>query len=168
MRYETTLDGFTIRTTTEKDTPLIYRFICELADYEGLLHEVKSTEEILRQSIFEEHACKVVIAEYKKEPIGFAMYFHNFSTFEGRPGLYLEDLYIDPAYRGKGFGKKLLQFLAHIAVEKNCKRFEWWCLDTNTPSIEFYKSLGAIPMDEWTVFRIDGDTLPKMAEAFSK
>ncbi|MDO5714118.1 MAG: GNAT family N-acetyltransferase [Tissierellia bacterium] len=165
-RYETGIKDFTIRRTTIDDTPLIYRFIRELADYEGLLHEVKSTEEILRKSIFEEKACKVVIAELAGEPIGFSLYFHNFSTFEGRPGLYLEDLYIDPKYRGKGYGKKLLQFLAHEAVRLDCKRFEWWCLNTNTPSFEFYKSIGAEPMDEWTVFRIDGTTLIDMADKF--
>ena len=165
-KFETGLEDFIIRRSTVEDVPLIYRFICDLAEYEGLLDEVKSTEDILRQSIFEEKACKVVIAELGGKPIGFSLYFHNFSTFEGRPGLYLEDIYIDPEYRGKGYGKKLLQFLAHEAVRLNCKRFEWWCLNENTPSFEFYKSIGAVPMDEWTVFRIDGTTLTEMAEKF--
>lgn len=164
----TNIEGFRVRRATEEDVPLIFKFICDLASYENLLHEVKSTEDILMQSIFVEHACKVVIAEFEEKPIGFALYFHNFSTFEGRPGLYLEDLYIEPQFRNRGFGKKLLQFLGYEAVRLNCKRFEWWCIDWNTPSIEFYKSLGAVPMDEWTVYRIDGEVLKQMAVDFEE
>ena len=142
------------------------RFIKELADYEKLLHEVVATEEILRESLFERRAAEVVIAEYQGEPVGFALFFHNFSTFLGRPGLYLEDLYVRPEMRGKGIGKLLLSYLAKLALERGCGRFEWWCLDWNKSSIDFYKSIGAIPMDEWTVYRVCDQALEDLAEEF--
>jgi len=126
---------------------------------------VVATEELLTEWIFDKNKAEVIFAldESGKE-VGFALFFHNFSTFLGRAGIYLEDLFVLPEYRGKGYGKGLLRQLAKIAVERKCGRLDWWCLDWNQPSIDFYKSLGAVPMDEWTTFRITGDTLTKMAE----
>lgn len=157
---------FKIRFAVESDVKLILDFIKELADYEKLIHEVVATEEILSASLFERKAAEVIIAEYKGEPIGFALFFHNFSTFLGRPGIYLEDLYIRSEMRGRGYGKTLLAFLAKLAIERNCGRFEWWCIDWNEPSINFYKSIGAIPMDEWTVFRVHNEALINLAKEF--
>lgn len=162
----TKYDDFKIRFAEENDVGLILDFIKELADYEKLLNEVVATEEILKESLFQRQAAEVIIAEYKGEPIGFALFFHNFSTFLGRPGLYLEDLYIRPEMRGRGYGKTLLAFLAKLAIERNCGRFEWWCIDWNEPSINFYKSIGAIPMDEWTVFRVHDEALVDLANEF--
>lgn len=141
------------------DTPLILRFIRLLAEYEKMADLVTATEEELRGQLFEEKKAEVIFAVLDGKEIGFALFFHNFSTFLGRAGLYLEDLYILEEYRGKGYGKALFRELARVAVERGCGRFEWWCLDWNLPSIEFYRSMGARPMDEWTVYRIDGDTL---------
>ena len=141
------------------DTPLILRFIRLLAEYEKMADLVTATEEELRGQLFEEKKAEVIFAVLDGKEIGFALFFHNFSTFLGRAGLYLEDLYILEEYRGKGYGKALFRELARVAVERGCGRFEWWCLDWNEPSIEFYRSMGALPMDEWTVYRIDGDTL---------
>ena len=165
---DTKIDGYKIRFATEVDVALILQFIKELADYEKLLHEVVATEEVLMETLFENKDAEVVIAEYMGEPVGFALFFHNFSTFLGRPGLYLEDLYIKPEMRGRGFGKTLLAFLANLAKERKCGRFEWWCIDWNEPSINFYKSLGAEPMDEWTVYRVAGDALDKLSNEFIK
>jgi GNAT superfamily N-acetyltransferase len=152
-----------IRKAVESDIQIIFRFICELAEYEKLTHEVSATEEILLESLFVKKQAEVLIAEVEGAPIGFALFFHNFSTFKGRACLYLEDLYIKPEYRGKGFGKALLIELAKIAVERNCVRFEWAVLDWNKPSINFYKKMGAIPMDDWTVFRLTGESLNSLA-----
>jgi GNAT superfamily N-acetyltransferase len=156
---------FTIRPATSKDTALILRFIRELADYEKLLHEVVADEATLKQNLFGEmpHA-KVVIGEYNGKPVSFALYFHNFSTFLGRPGIYLEDLYVQPDMRGKGLGKILLGYLASLAVELNCGRLEWWVLDWNKPAIDFYRSLGAQTMDEWTVNRVTDQALGELAK----
>lgn len=165
-RIETRIEDVTLRLAEEKDISLVLRFIKELADYEELLHEVVATEEILRESLFERNAAEVVIAELKGEPVGFALFFHNFSTFLGRPGLYLEDLYVQPQMRGKGIGKLLLSYLAKLAMERGCGRFEWWCLDWNKSSIDFYKSIGAIPMDEWTVYRVCDKALVDLADEF--
>ncbi|MDO5095003.1 MAG: GNAT family N-acetyltransferase [Peptostreptococcaceae bacterium] len=146
------------------DVPLILKFIKELADYEKLLHEVVATEEILDEWLFERQKAEVIFALENGKEVGFALFFHNFSTFLGRAGVYLEDLFVLPEFRGKGYGKALLEKLAEIAVERGCGRLEWWVLDWNKPSIDFYKSMGAVPMDEWTVFRIAGDTLEKMGK----
>lgn len=159
-------EDFKIRFAEEKDVTLILDFIKELADYEKLLHEVVATEELLMDSLFKRKAAEVVIAEYKGDPIGFALFFHNFSTFLGIPGIYLEDLYIRPEMRGRGFGKTMLAFLAKLAIERKCGRFEWWCIDWNQPSINFYKSIGAVPMDEWTVFRVHNEALKDLADKF--
>ncbi|SHE27520.1 L-amino acid N-acyltransferase YncA [Tissierella praeacuta DSM 18095] len=157
---------FKIRFAEEKDVKLILDFIKELADYEKLLHEVVATEEILMDSLFVRKSAEVIIGEHDGKPVGFALFFHNFSTFLGRPGIYLEDLYVRPEMRGKGYGKILLSFLAKLAIERNCGRFEWWCIDWNEPSINFYKSIGAVPMDEWTVYRVHNQALIDLANEF--
>ena len=153
------------RYATEQDAPLILSFIRSLAEYEHMADEVVATENLLREWIFEKKEAEVIFALEDGKEVGFALFFHNFSTFLGRAGIYLEDLFVLPEYRGKGYGKGLIQALARIAVERRCGRLEWWCLDWNTPSIEFYRSLGAVPMDDWTVYRITGDTLLKLGSA---
>lgn len=153
-----------IHPATETDVPLLLRFIKELAEYERLSHEVTATEEVLRESLFgERRVAEAMLAYADGEPAGFALFFHNFSTFLGRPGIYLEDLYVRPEFRGSGIGRALLAYLAKIAQERNCGRLEWWVLDWNEPSIGFYKSLGAEAMDDWTVYRITGEELEKLA-----
>jgi len=152
------------RFATEEDVPKILFFIKELAEYEKMLDEVVATEELLHQWLFERQKAEVIFAMEGDKEVGFALFFHNFSTFLGRCGIYLEDLYVMPQYRGKGYGKGIIKELARIAVERGCGRLEWWCLDWNKQSIDFYRSLGAQPMDEWTVYRITGDTLKKLAE----
>ena len=167
MTIPTKIDGFTIRHAVETDVPLILSFIKELADYEKLSHEVLATEEEFRQNLFgEKKFAEVVIGEYNSEPVGYALYFYNFSTFLGKPGLYLEDLYVKQEVRGKGFGKALLAYLARLAVDQKCGRFEWAVLDWNEPSINFYESLGASLMKEWIITRVDGDNLLKLASQF--
>jgi len=151
------------RYAVEADVPLILKFIKELADYEKMLDEVVATEELLKEWLFEKNKAEVLIGEFEGRPAGFALFFHNFSTFLGRAGIYLEDLYVMPEHRGKGFGKSFLKKLAEIAVERGCGRLEWWCLDWNKPSIDFYLSMGAEPMKDWTVYRLAGDTLRKLA-----
>jgi RimJ/RimL family protein N-acetyltransferase len=151
------------RYAAEEDVPLILQFIRELADYEQMLSEVVATEELLREWIFEKQKAEVIFALENGKEVGFALFFHNFSTFLGRSGIYLEDLYVKPEYRSRGYGKGLLKQLAKIAVERGCGRLEWWCLDWNQPSIDFYLSLGAEPMEDWTVYRIAGKTLTELA-----
>ena len=152
------------RTAERKDVAIILEFIRELADYEKMLDEVVATPELLEKWIFDERKAEVIFALEGEREVGFALFFHNFSTFLGRAGIYLEDLYVRPECRGKGYGKALLKELASIAVERGCGRLEWWCLDWNRPSIDFYLSLGAEPMKDWTVYRIAGETLKKLAE----
>ena len=147
-----------------EDTALILRFIRELAAYEQLEDQVVADEETLRRWIFEKKGAEVLFVLEDGREVGFALYFHNFSTFLGRSGVYLEDLFVLPEYRGRGYGKALLCRLAAIAKEEGCGRLEWWCLDWNKPSIDFYKSLGAEPMEDWTVYRVAGETLDKLAE----
>lgn len=154
----------TIRSAMKADVPLILSFIRELADYERMLDEVVATEALLCEWLFEKHSAEVIIAEEDGEPAGFALFFANFSTFLGRAGLYLEDLFVRPAYRGKGIGKALLRHLAQIALSRGYGRMEWWCLDWNKPSIDFYLSLGAEPMTDWTTYRLTGPSLRAMAE----
>ena len=153
------------RTAERKDVALILEFIRELADYEKMLDEVVATPELLEKWIFDERKAEVIFALEGEREVGFALFFHNFSTFLGRAGIYLEDLYVRPEFRGKGYGKALLKELARIAVERGCGRLEWWCLDWNQPSIDFYLSLGAEPMKDWTVYRIAGETLKELANA---
>lgn len=162
----TKISDFRIRFANEGDTKLILELIKELADYEKLLDEVVATEEVLYDSLFVRKSAEVIIGEYNDSPVGFALFFHNFSTFLGRPGIYLEDLYIKPEVRGKGLGKIMLSFLGKLAVERNCGRLDWWCLDWNKTSIQFYKRMGARPMNEWTVYRVDGAALSNLANQF--
>ncbi|WP_434778267.1 GNAT family N-acetyltransferase [Neisseria sp. Ec49-e6-T10] len=150
------------RHATQTDIPLILQFIKELAEYEGLLNEVVATESLLKEWLFIQKKAEVIIGMHNQIPVGFALFFHNFSTFLGRSGIYLEDLYVQPQYRGMGFGRSFIQELAHIATSRGCGRLEWWCLNHNKPSIEFYLSLGAQPMSDWTVFRIDGNRLKEL------
>ena len=154
----------TFRKAIKADVPLILRFISELAEYEDLGHEVITTEDILRKSLFGDRVfAEVIFALIKKKEIGFVLFFHNFSTFLGKPGIYLEDLFVLEEHRGKGYGTVLLARLAALALERNCGRLEWAVLDWNEPSIEFYKSLGARMMDEWIVNRLTGENLVKLA-----
>lgn len=161
--YTTPIDNFTIRFASADDTPLIFGFIKELAEYEKMSDDVVATEELLREWVFEKQKAEVLIGELDGEAVGFALFFHNFSTFLGRAGIYLEDLYIKPTMRGKGFGKLMLKQLAKLTVERGCGRLEWACLDWNSPSIDFYLSLGAVQMDDWTVYRLSGETLKILA-----
>lgn len=155
----------TFRYAERGDTPRILQFIKELADYEKMLSEVVADETTLEEWIFDRQKAEVLFAVVEGKKIGFALFFHNFSTFLGRAGIYLEDLYVKPEYRGKGYGKAILQKLAAIAVERKCGRLEWWCLDWNQPSIDFYRAMGAQPMSDWTVYRVAGDTLTALAES---
>lgn len=152
------------RFATKEDASKILFFIKQLAIYEKMENEVVATEELLKEWIFEKKKAEVIFAIEEEKEIGFALFFHNFSTFLGRSGIYLEDLFVLPEYRGKGYGKGLLKELAKITVERGCGRLEWCCLDWNKPSIDFYLSLNATPLDDWTTYRLTGDSLNKMAE----
>lgn len=160
------MDDATVRIVpaTAADAPLLLSLIRELADYERLSQEVVATEASLREALFgTQPNAYAVIAHAGGEPVGFAVWFYNFSTFLGRPGLYLEDLFVRPAWRGRGIGRALLRHLANEAVARGCGRMEWAVLDWNAPAIGFYRRIGAVPMDEWTVFRLAGDSLKKVA-----
>lgn len=161
MRTEN--ENITFRRAERADTPLILQFIHALAVYEKMDNEVVATPEILEEWIFDKQKAEVIFAVLDGKEVGFALFFHNFSTFLGRAGIYLEDLFVLPEYRGRGCGKGLLQELARIAVERGCGRLEWSCLDWNEPSIAFYKAMGARAMDEWTVYRVAGDGLKALA-----
>ena len=158
------LQHFQIRNAEESDVKLILQFIKGLGEYEKLSHQVVATEEKLRKTLFEQKIAEVIIGEYGSKPVGFALFFHNYSTFLGQAGIYLEDLFIIPEMRGKGFGKTMLKHLAKLAVERDCGRLEWACLDWNEPSICFYKGLGAKALEDWTVYRVTGETLQEMAK----
>ena len=158
-------DGpLTIRRAEETDIPQITRLIQALALYEKMPQACLATDQLIRESIFERGEARVLMAEYGGETAGFALYFYNYSTWMARKGLYLEDLFVYPEMRGKGIGKALILQLAKIAAAEGCGRFEWCCLDWNEPSIQFYKSLGAKPMDEWTIYRLEGESLAKLAK----
>lgn len=164
----TTHSALTIRPATREDVPVILGFIRELAEYENLSHEVVADEAQLTQTLFGHESggnsyAEVLLAIEDNMPVGFALFFHNYSTFLAKPGIYLEDLYVTPSARGKGYGKQLILEVAKLAAERNCGRVEWSVLDWNTPAIDFYTSLGAIAMDEWTVFRLTGESLKKVA-----
>ena len=146
------------------DTKLILDFIKQLAIYEKMEGEVVATEELLKEWVFEKQKAEVIFALEGDREVGFALFFHNFSTFLGRSGIYLEDLFVLPEFRNKGYGKGLLKILAKITVERGCGRLEWCCLDWNKPSIDFYLSLGAVPMDEWTIYRLTGETLKNLTQ----
>ncbi len=168
QNIDTGIEKFTIRFADQADVPLILYFIQQLAEYENLSDEVVATEEGLRESLFEQRHAEVIVGEYDDQPVAFALFFHNYSTFLGKAGIYLEDLYVHPDMRGKGIGKSMLAYLAKLAVERNCGRLEWSCLDWNQPSIQFYKKLGAVPMDEWTVYRVDRANLRALADSFGE
>jgi ribosomal protein S18 acetylase RimI-like enzyme len=162
------IKSFTIKKASIEDMPLILSFIKELAQYEKLLHEVVATESLLQEALFSDKArAEVIIGYMNNSPVSFAVFFHNFSTFVGRSGLYLEDLYVKPDARKLGIGQKMLTYLARLAKERNCGRFEWSVLDWNEPAIHFYKKLGAKAMDEWTVYRVSGDELDQLAKTSS-
>jgi len=153
-----------IRPAVIEDVPLIFAFIRELAEYEHLAHTVVATEDLLRQTLFgPKPAAEIRIATLDGKPAGFALFFQNYSTFVGRPGIYLEDLFVRPEFRAHGVGRALLREVAQIAVQRQCGRLEWSVLDWNAPAIGFYKKLGAVPMDDWTIFRVVGDALKKLA-----
>lgn len=166
MMIQTKIPQFQLRKATEADVPLILEFIRALAAYEHLEHEAVAKEDTVRDWLFCKQVAEVVIGEYEGEPVGFALFFYNFSTFLGKAGIYLEDLFVMPELRGKGLGKALLAYVAKLAVERGCGRVEWSCLDWNTPSIEFYKSMGAVAKDEWTGYRVTGDALYELAKEF--
>lgn len=154
----------TFRSAERADVPLILQFIRALADYEHMADQVVADEATLEEWLFDRQKAEVLFAVLEGREVGFALFFHNFSTFLGRAGLYLEDLFVLPEVRGRGVGKAILQRLAALTVERGCGRLEWWCLDWNEPSIAFYRSLGAEPMSDWTVYRIAGQTLRDLAE----
>jgi GNAT superfamily N-acetyltransferase len=157
-------DDITIRPATRDEVPRVLQFIRDLARYEKLEHEVTASEAQLREALFGERPyAEVVFACVGDAPVGFALFFHNFSTFKGRPGIYLEDLFVSPEARGRGIGRRLLAYLARTAVERGCARLEWAVLDWNEPSIGFYRGLGAVPMDEWSIFRLTGEPLELLA-----
>ena len=163
MYIDTKLKDFQLRFATKEDVSLILSLIKELAHYEKMSDEVKATEELLLENLFHQKKAEVIIGEYQHKPVAFALFFHNFSTFEGKPGIYLEDLYVKPQMRGKGIGSILVSFLATLAQERNCARVEWTCLNWNEPSIQFYLSCGAEPMDEWTIYRLDSKNIDHLA-----
>jgi len=158
------LNNFQIRQAEERDVPVILSFIRQLAEYERLSHEVVMTEDMLRENLFGSRRTAEVLLGYSgARPVAFAVFFHNFSTFLGRPGLYLEDLFVIPEMRGKGFGRKMLVELAGIARDRKCGRFEWAVLDWNESAIGFYKKLGAVPMEDWMIMRVTGEALSRLA-----
>jgi len=164
MTTSTGIADFTIKAATKKDVPVILAFIRKLADYERLSHEVVASEELLQRTIFgQRRTAEVAIGYFKNEPVGFVLFFHNFSTFLGRPGIYIEDLFVEETYRRRGFGGALLAYVAKLAVARDCGRLEWSVLDWNEPAINFYQKLGAVPMKEWTVFRVTKESLNRLA-----
>jgi len=166
---ETNNPEVSIRFASIEDIPVILSLIKGIAEYEKLSHEVIATEEILRNSLFgNRRVAEVLIADYRNDAAGFALFFHNFSTFVGKAGIYLEDLFVKPELRGKGIGKLLLTYLGKIALERDCGRIEWSVLDWNEPAIKFYEKLGAVPMDGWTVFRVTEEKIPLLADQFDK
>jgi len=164
---KTAISGFIIRKAEKKDAKLLLSFIKQLAEYEKMSDDVVADDETLAGYLFCENPfANVVIGEYNSQPVGFALFFTNFSTFLGRPGIFLEDLFVNPEFRGKGFGKSILMFLAKIAVDNNFGRVEWTVLNWNESAINFYKRLGAVPMNEWTIFRLTGNELEKIGKQF--
>ncbi len=158
--------NFRIRAAVEEDVPLILRFIKKLAHYERLSHEMIATEETLRKNLFgEKRVTEIILAEYQQAAVGFALFFHNVSTFLARQGIYIEDLYVNESYRGHGFGRAMFDHIVRLAKERGCGRIEWSVLDWNTPAIRFYEKLGAVPLSDWTTYRLTGEALRKIAES---
>ncbi|WP_099222975.1 GNAT family N-acetyltransferase [Listeria costaricensis] len=154
----------TFRQATREDGPLILHFIYKLAEHEGIEKDITATVETLNQSLFEEHAAEVVFGEFQGQPVGFALFFHNFSTLVGKKGLYLEDLYIVPEMRGRGFGHQFFAHLAKLALKRDCGRFEWWCLNENESGMRFYEKIGAEPMTDWTVHRLSETQMKQLVK----
>jgi GNAT superfamily N-acetyltransferase len=166
MNFSAMIADFEIRAAVVEDVPVILSFVKKLADYEKLAHEVVATEQSLRETLFgARKTAEVAIGYFEKKPVGLVLFFHNYSTFLGKPGLYIEDLFVDDSYRRRGFGAALLGHVARLAIERNCGRLEWSVLDWNQPAIDFYKKLGAVPMSDWTVFRVTGRSLGTLASA---
>jgi GNAT superfamily N-acetyltransferase len=164
MTSSTDIPSFQIRAATKDDVPVILSFIKKLADYERLSHEVVATEASLRETLFgRRRTAEVALGYFKREPVGFVLFYHNYSTFLGQPGIYIEDLFVDESFRRRGFGRALLTYVARLAKERRCGRLEWSVLDWNEPAIIFYKKIGAAPMTEWTVYRVTGESLRKLA-----
>lgn len=163
MNSKTNSADFHLRLATIEDVEIVLSFIKELAEYEHMSDQVVATPELLKETIFIQKKAEVILAEYNGTPVGFALFFHNYSTFLGRPGIYLEDLYVKPEMRGHSLGTRLLSYLAKLASERGCGRLEWACLDWNEPSIQFYKRMGGIAMEDWTVYRLQGEALQTMA-----
>jgi len=158
------LEDFKIRFADENDAELIFDFIRRLADYEKMLDKVVATKNDIMEVFFERKIAEAIIGEYNGEPVGFVIFFYNFSTFMGRPGIYIEDFYVNPEFRSKGIGTLLIAFIAKLAVERKCGKMEWMVLDWNESSINFYKKIGAVAMDEWETYKLDGIALEKLAE----
>ena len=164
VRFLLLMSDFQIKQAVEKDVPVILWFIRRLAEYERLPHEAVVTEELLRANLFGERpVAEALLGYHQDEPVAFAVFFQNFSTFLGRAGIYLEDLFVIPEMRGKGFGRAMLVYLAKVARDRKCGRFEWSVLDWNDPAIQFYLNMGAVPMSDWTIFRVTGEALEKLA-----
>lgn len=164
MKNSSDVTGFHIQAATKADVPVIFSFIQKLADYERLSHEVTATEKSLTETLFgRRRTAEVAIGHFKRKPVGFVLFFHNYSTFLGQPGIYIEDLYVDEDFRRRGFGSALLRYVANLATDRRCGRLEWSVLDWNEPAVNFYKKIGAVPMSEWTVFRVTGEKLTKLA-----
>ncbi|HLN45576.1 MAG TPA: GNAT family N-acetyltransferase [Candidatus Sulfotelmatobacter sp.] len=164
---QTRVDGFTIRFAKKEDVGIVFDMIKELAVYEKLLDNFEATEDLLQEALFKRNVAETLIGEYKHEPVGYAIFFYNISSFLGRVGIFVEDLYVKPEMRGKGFGETMLSFVAKIAVERNCGRLEWACLDWNKPSIAFYKKMNTVVLEDWTMYRVAGKSLRKLADNFS-
>jgi len=165
---KTVKNDFTIRFATRKDVPLIMHFIDGIAKYENMEDEVIATEASLETSLFDKNQAEVLIGEENGAPVGFALFFESYSTFKSRANIFLEDIFIEEAHRNKGYGRLLLSYLGEIALKREAKRLEWLCLDWNTPSIEFYKKMGAKPLDEWMIFRVSGDELETLSTLYKK
>ncbi len=166
MIWQTKCPGFTIRQATEGDAALVLQLVQGLADYEQMSDDVHTDVETLRKNIFEHHQAEVIIGEEEGVAVCFALYFYNFSTFEGKHGLYLEDLFVKPEYRGKGYGNAMLAWLGKKAVDEDCARFEWVCLDWNEPALKVYRKLGAVPQKQWVIQRLTGEELKALAQSF--
>ncbi len=166
MIWQTKCPGFTIRQATEEDAALVLQLVQGLADYEQMSDDVHTDVETLRKNVFEHHQAEVIIGEEEGVAVCFALYFYNFSTFEGKHGLYLEDLFVKPEYRGKGYGNAMLAWLGKKAVDEDCARFEWVCLDWNEPALKVYRKLGAVPQKQWVIQRLTGEELKTLAQSF--